>query len=152
HCVTENPTGNGLGPGYSGRSQSEADSDWIKESIDLTPYAGQEVLIRWEQITDDGYNAPGLAIDDVAVPEIGYFEDFETGDGGWDTSGFVRIDNVLPQNWALQLIELSDTPRVRQIPVYDGRATFKVDQRAVLAVSAMTPFTTEPASYTISTD
>ena len=152
HSVTENPTGNGLGPGYSGRSQSAADSDWIKESIDLTPYAGQEILVRWEQITDDGYNAPGLAIDDVAIPEIGYFEDFETGDGGWDTSGFVRIDNVLPQHWALQLIELGDTPQVRQVPVHDGRATFKVDQRAVLAVSAMTPFTTEPASYTISTD
>ncbi|MFQ5341518.1 MAG: hypothetical protein ACE5F6_08215, partial [Anaerolineae bacterium] len=62
HCVTENPTGNGLGPGYSGRSQSKSDSDWIKESIDLTPFAGQEILVRWEQITDDGYNAPGLAI------------------------------------------------------------------------------------------
>ncbi|MFQ5594235.1 MAG: hypothetical protein ACE5HA_08805, partial [Anaerolineae bacterium] len=150
HSITENPTGNGLGPGYSGRSQSEENPGWVKETIDLTPYAGQDILIRWEQITDDGYNAAGLAIDDIAIPEIGYFEDFENGDGGWQTSGFVRIDNVLPQHWALQLIELGDTPHVRQIPVYDGRATFRLDQPAVLAVSAMTPFTTEPASYTIS--
>jgi hypothetical protein len=152
HSVTENPTGNGLGPGYSGQSQSEGKHDWVKESIDLSPYAGQKILIRWEQITDDGYNAPGFAIDDIAIPEIGYFEDFENGDGGWKTSGFVRIDNILPQHWSLQLIEPGDTPRVQQIPVYDGRATFKVDQPAVLAISAMTPFTTEPASYTVSVD
>jgi len=31
------------------------------------------------------------------------------------------------------------TPQVRQVPVHDGRATFKVDQRAVLAVSATDP-------------
>lgn len=152
HSVTENPTGNGLGPGYSGRSQSESKPDWVKESVDLTLYAGQEILLRWEQITDDGYNAPGLAIDDIAIPEIGYFEDFENGDGGWQTSGFVRIDNVLPQHWALQLIQGGEVPDIRQIPVYDGRATFRLDRPAALAVSAMTPFTTEPASYTISTD
>lgn len=152
HSTTENPTGNGLGPGYSGRSQSEGKPGWIKEFVDLTPYAGQTILIRWEQITDDSYNAPGLAIDDIAIPEIGYFEDFENGDGGWEASGFVRIDNVLPQGWALQLIELGDTPRVREIPVYNGRATFKVEKPAVLAVSAMTPFTTEPANYTITVD
>ncbi|RME48389.1 MAG: hypothetical protein D6791_03435 [Chloroflexi bacterium] len=152
HSITENPTGNGLGPGYSGRSRVDGKPDWVKESIDLTPFAGQKILLRWEQITDDGYNAPGLAIDDIAIPEVGYFEDFESGDGGWKADGFVRIDNVLPQRWALQLIELGDTPHVRQIPVYDGRATLKVDKRAVLAISAMTPFTTEAASYTIAVD
>lgn len=152
HSVTDNPTGNGLGPGYSGRSQSETKPEWVKESIDLTPYAGQKILIRWEQITDDGYNAPGLAIDDIAIPEIGYSEDFENGDGGWQASGFVRIDNVLPQHWALQLIELGDTPHVRQIPVYDGRATFRIEKPSVLVISAMTPFTTEPANYSITVD
>lgn len=152
HSITENPTGNGLGPGYSGRSKAEGEPGWVKETIDLIPYAGQRILIRWEQITDDGYNAPGLAIDDIAIPEINYFEDFEAGNGGWEATGFVRIDNVLPQRWALQLIELSDAPRVRQIPVRDGRATFEVDKPAVLTVSAMTPFTTEPANYSITVD
>jgi hypothetical protein len=152
HSTTENPTGNGLGPGYSGRSHSEASPEWVKESIDLTPYAGQKILARWEQITDDSYNAPGLALDDIAIPEINYFEDFERGDGGWEASGFVRIDNVLPQHWALQLIPLSDTPRVERIPEEDGYATFELDHPVVLAISAVTPFTTEPANYTLSVD
>lgn len=152
HTVTENPTGNGLGPGYSGRSQSGEEHSWVRESIDLTPYAGQEILIRWEHITDDGFNAPGLAIDDVAIPEIDYFEDFEGGLGGWEASGFVRIDNVLPQRWALQLIELGEEPTVRQVLAHDARAAFQVDKPAVLTISAMTPFTTELANYSVALD
>lgn len=150
HTTTENPTGNALGPGYTGHSGGGQTPGWIEESIDLTPFAGRRVLVRWEMVTDDGYNAPGLAIDDVALPQIGYFEDFEKGNGGWLAEGFVRIDNVLPQRWALQLLRPGRAPAVTRIPVREGRATFRVDGDAVLAVSAMTPFTTETAEYTIS--
>lgn len=147
--TTRNPTGNGLGPGYSGRSGTPRNFGWVKESIDLTAYADQEIVLRWEHITDDAYNAPGLALDDIGIPEIGYLEDFEAGDGGWEADGFVRIDNELPQEWALQLIQISADPPVQQIPLRNGRATFKVGAPATLAVSAMTPFTTEPANYTV---
>jgi len=150
HTTTENPTGNALGPGYTGHSGGGEIPQWVHETIDLSPFAGRRIQIRWSFITDDGYNAPGLAIDDIAIPEIGYFEDFETGDGGWQADGFVRIDNVLPQRWALQLLRPGRTPVITRIPVKDGHAAFPVDGEAILAVSAMTPFTTEKASYTVS--
>jgi immune inhibitor A len=147
--TTHNPTGNALGPGYSGHSGTDGNFGWVKESIDLTPYADQAIVLRWEHITDDAYNAPGLALDDIGIPEIGYLEDFEAGDGGWEAEGFVRIDNRLPQEWALQLMQSGSEPAVQPIALRNGRATFKVDAPAALAVSAMTPFTTEFANYTI---
>jgi hypothetical protein len=149
HTTTENPTGNALGPGYTGHSGGGEKPRWVKETVDLTPFAGRRIQVRWEMITDDGYNAPGLAIDDIAVPEIGYFEDFERDNGGWQARGFVRIDNVLPQRWSLQLLQPGRTPVVTRIPVEDGRATFRVTGDAILAVSAMTPFTTEVAEYVV---
>ncbi|HIM79001.1 MAG TPA: hypothetical protein EYM54_02750, partial [Dehalococcoidia bacterium] len=41
HTSAENPVGNSFGPGYTGES-----GGWIEESMDLTSYAGQEILLR----------------------------------------------------------------------------------------------------------
>ena len=45
--------------------------------MDLTPYAGKEILVRFEMITDDAVNMPGLLIDKIAIPEIGYTDNVE---------------------------------------------------------------------------
>ena len=59
-----NPTGNAIGPGYSGKSGAaggqRSEPAWIPETVDLTPFAGREVLVRFEYVTDQGYNARGV--------------------------------------------------------------------------------------------
>ena len=157
--TTENPNGNSFGHAWTGRSGAatpSAPSIWVQERVDLTPYAGQKILLRFEYITDDALNGPGLTIDDIRIPELGYYDDVESGDGGWIAEGFVRTDNVLPQRWLVQVIEQGAETRVRRIPVGpDGQAEFnitgvgdRIDQ-AVIVVSAVTPKTTETASYTL---
>jgi len=100
----ENPNGNSFGWGYTGQSDGGSKAEWIQETVDLTPYAGKRVLVRFEYITDDAVNRPGFALDDVSVPEIGYFSDFEADGGGWEAAGFARHANVLPQRWLVQLV------------------------------------------------
>ncbi len=144
--VGTNPYGNNLGSGYTGQS-----AGWVPVEFDLTPYAGGEVWLRFEMVTDDAYNDPGLAVDDISIPEISYFDDSETC-GGWEAEGFVCIDNMLPQRWILQLIEVrGNEVSVRRVPVApSGQAEHLLDRdvtQAVLAVSAATPFTTEVAEY-----
>jgi hypothetical protein len=146
--TSTNPNGNSFGWGYTGSS-----GGWTQESVDLTPYAGQEILVRFEYITDDAVNRPGFALDDLAIPEIAYSSDFEADDGGWVPAGFIRHANVLPQNWLVQLVlfgpgttverlELSsDQTGTWDIPLGDGA------QRAVVAISAYAPVTTERAGY-----
>ena len=153
HTTDSNPYGNSFGHGYTGISGGEDEPDWAEEEIDLTPYVGQEVLIRFEYITDDAYNDPGLCLDDIAIPELGYYYDAETADG-WEAEGFIRSNNTLPQDWIVQVIEIGTRTTVREMELgetQEGRLVIEnfgdeVD-RAVLVVGAVAPSTTEVASY-----
>jgi hypothetical protein len=152
HSITTNPTGNAYGPGYTGLSGDGP--IWLEESLDISAYAGQEALIRFEGVTDDAVNRPGWTIDDISIPEIGFQDDVENGTAGWQAEGFVRIDNILPQRFLVQVLEIGDTVDLRQIPLDAANyGTLTVEglgttvDRAVLIISGLTPFTTEPAYY-----
>lgn len=159
-----NPTGNNLGWGYNGLSGVPAGGKgepiWVPEAVDLTPYVGGEVWVRFEVVTDDAVNHPGLLLDDIRIPELGFADDVEAGDGGWLAEGFVRVGNLVPQRWLLRaVVEGSKEVRVEEIPVSeDGRAEWVPEalppsvRRVVLVVSAMAPATTEPASYRLWVD
>jgi len=68
----------------SGREpKSDAAPQWVHEQIDLSAYAGKQIAVRFEYVTDEAYNTAGWAIDDISVPELGYSTDAETGDDGW---------------------------------------------------------------------
>lgn len=148
-----NPNNNSYGWAYTGRSGGGDPAKWIQERVDLSPYAGREVLVRFEYITDEAVNKPGFVVDDVAIPEIGYFSDFETDDGGWEAGGFVRHANVLPQEWLIQLVLFGPETTVQRLglnPDRSGRWEIPLGPqvgRAVVVVSALAPVTTEPASY-----
>jgi len=148
--TTDDPNGNNLGSGFTGRS-----GGWRWESVDLTPYAGDVVVIRFEHVTDDAYNAPGFAVDDITIPEVGYSADAEDSDGGWSGNGFVRTDGRLTEPFSLQLIRMGrDGVAVEPVPVSStGSAEIEVRNpdgrldKAVLVVSALSRYTTEPAHY-----
>jgi immune inhibitor A len=152
------PTGANLGWGYTGASGAGESSGsqnptWIQEGLDLSQYAGQQVQIRFEYITDLTVVGGGFLLDDVAIPAIGYAADFEAGDGGWAADGFARIQPVLPQRFRLALISLGRTPQVQYIPLAaDNSADIPlqfgqgVDQYE-LVVTGTTRYTRQPAAY-----
>jgi hypothetical protein len=157
----QDPQGHNYGNGITGISGApgvettgETRGQWIEEQVDLTPYAGKSVLLRFWVVNDDGVNAPGLLIDELRIPELGYADGAEQGDGGWQAEGFVRTSGELPQTWALRLIRVgSGGASVEPVPVdAQGRATVALgeDERGTLAVIGTTRFTTEPASYSYS--
>lgn len=126
---------------------------WVKEEIDLTPYVDREVLVRFEYVTDDAYNDPGFCVDDIAIPELGYSYDAET-DGGWEPDGFIRSNNILPQEWVVQVLELGARTTVVEMDLDDTQeGQFVIEgfgdhvDGAVLVISALAPSTTEIASY-----
>ena len=147
--TTTDPQGANWGNGYTGTSGGSTPS-WIDEQIDLTPYAGQEIVLRFELITDDAYNAPGLALDNIAIPEINFRDDAEA-DNGWTAQGFVRTDNQLPQQWEVRLVRIDgNTVTFEPLPLGDGNTgeyRLEAGQRGALVVSATTPHTTERAPY-----
>ncbi|HVO43382.1 MAG TPA: hypothetical protein VMT34_12195, partial [Aggregatilineales bacterium] len=91
---------NRFGPGftgYSGHGKDRNSAAWRQESIDLTPYAGKRIQIRFEYLTDDEGTDDGVLVDDISIPEIRYSTDAEGGDEGWVAEGWTRIENVMPQ-------------------------------------------------------
>ena len=137
---------------YSGRTQA-----WLDETIDLTPFAGQEILLRFEYVTDPILTYSGLALDDLAIQAVGFSDDAETLDAGWTAEGFVRATATLPQSWHLQLVTFDENeqPIVQVLPIAaDGRAQFAVDvaaggRRPLLIVAATAPDTLETATYSL---
>ncbi len=153
YTTDTNPYGTSFGPAYTGTSGGGDEPIWVKEEIDLGGYVGQDVMIRFEYITDDAYNDPGLCVDDISIPELGYSYDAETSDS-WEAQGFIRSNNILPQEWIVQVIEFGPETLVREMELGDaeeGRvaiAGFGDEvNRAVLVISALAPSTTEIASY-----
>jgi hypothetical protein len=142
--------GNGI-TGVSGGGANDARGEWVAEQFDLSAYTGRIVQIRFWMVSDAAVNMPGWLIDNLEIPEIGYRDEVEAGDGGWQARGFVRVTTRLDQEWALRLIRQSAgaTSVERLRADEDGRAIFSLaeGERGILLVSGATPFTTEPARY-----
>ncbi len=150
--TTDDPHGNAYGSGYTGES-----GGWVQEAVDLTPYAGQPIQVRFEYITDDAVTQPGLIVDDVSIPEIGYTDDFENGSGDWTSEGWLLMDNVLQQQFSVQVVQTVNRaqPVTRWIGRNDdprGEWEIMVGGEygdAVIVVSGLAPVTTEPAKYAV---
>jgi len=157
HSSDSNPNGYSYGWAYTGISGKGKTPRWLREQVDLTPYAGQHIEVRFEYVTDDAINRQGLCLDDIAIPELGYLGDAESDAGGWRAEGFVRTDNTLAQRYLVQVIEIGGDDggvEVYRAPLTEdnrGRTIIeglgsRID-RAVLAISGLTRFTTELAAY-----
>jgi hypothetical protein len=150
----EDPSGNSYGWGYNG--VSGGGPQWIQEQVDISQFAGKVVQLRFEYITDAAVNGEGFLLDDVAIPETGYFTDFERDADGWQASGFVRIQNVLPQKFALALITKGRETNVQKFEL-SGNNTLDIPlqfengvREAILVVSGSTRFTRQKAGYSYS--
>ena len=152
HTTEENPVGNSYGHAYTGASNG-----WLEERVDLSPFAGSKVLIRFEYITDDAVYDDGFVIDDIAIPELDFLDDAES-DGGWKAQGFERIDNVAPVDYVVIVMERrrDGADIVRRMEIDDGRrGTLTLGgpgdeaQGVAVVVSPLAPNTHQLSQFTL---
>jgi hypothetical protein len=93
-------------PGFTGASEG-----WQHEVFDLSAYAGQEVFISFNYMTDWGYNDPGWYIDNVSV-------DGALVSDGSSTDVFMSIDEVLDRKVEYQLSFVNEIERRRTDNLY----------------------------------
>jgi len=155
--TTTNPNGANLGNGYTGTGGG-SNPAWVQEQVDLTPYAGKKVQIRFEEVTDDAVNLQGFALDQISIPEL-HFQDSVTSDNGWVSNGFIRSNNVLPEHFTVQALVYQGTTFTLQsmnVDLASGQGTLNIPNfgrqttRVVLVVSAYAPETTLLAHYQLS--
>ena len=147
------PIGVAFGPGYTGDSKG-----WQSESVDLSMYAGQSIMVRFQYVTDDALNDMGMCL---TAPEF-VGPGLNTDGIEWQPSGFVLVDNSVPQEFAVQVIQKGRTNKVLQVPLtYSSAGTWRgelqVDpfaglERTVVAITAMAPATKIEAEYSLSVE
>lgn len=173
HTTTSDPQGANYGHGLNGASGAGgAGPRWVEEMMDLSPYAEQQIMLRFWLINDEGINEPGLLLDNIRVCQTGrpdvclFQDDMENGKNQWQAAGFVRVDSDLPQRWEVRLVRFApdgesgegdgreSSPPVsveRLVPNPDGTttATLGGGERGVLVMLPTTPHTTERGSYSL---
>lgn len=154
--VEADPTGNAFGPAYTGQSGADGAATWVHEEISLTPFAGQEVLLRFEYVTDQGTALHGWLIDDIEIPEIGLRADVEDHQTAWTSRGFIRLPAALPARLLVQVVH-GDGPDlwVERHVVTESQPlrlelTPGAPEPTVLILSGRTPHTVEPMGYSLS--
>ncbi len=147
-----NPYHNNPGWGYTGKS-----GDWIREEIDISAYAGGDVLIRFSYLTDAAITGEGLLLDDISIPEIDHEEDQQEGKAEmstWSAQGFVLTDGLVPQGYVALLVTLGEDVTVERLPLAEDQSAAWIVplssedlHEAVLILSATAPLTHQPAPY-----
>ena len=144
------------GRALTDRFYTGAGSGWRRETIDLTPFAGQVILLRFQYVTDQLVTGDGLALDNITIPEIGFYDSVEQPAGGWVAEGFLRATGYIPQTWSLQLVTFGATgPSVTALSLSVAQsASFTVDpgsgyRAPILIVAATAPQTLQPAYFTL---
>jgi hypothetical protein len=95
---------------------------WYEEQMSLAPFAGHTIELYFTYWTD-GYTLwQGWYIDDIQIPEIGFYDDIESGPNGWTanagwyiTTGVVENDfkvNVIQQ---MTIYQKWDTQTIHKI-------------------------------------
>jgi len=155
YTTTTNPNGANWGNGYTGQSGGISGPRWVQESINLTPYIGKRIQIRFEEVTDDSVNEQGFAVDQIRIPELHFHDTLDT-DNGWVSNGFIRSNNVLPEHFDVQALLYQGqqfTVNKLNIDLATAQGTLMVPDlgtrvsRVVLIVSAYAAETTLLATY-----
>jgi hypothetical protein len=134
---------------------------WQTADLDLSAYAGSNVLIRFEYVTDPAVLDPGITIDNVSLVDgstnVWPLATFESGNDGFTLGGnaaatFLRVESDLPNNLVLQLVKVGRGVGVSRFTgVQDGtrvEASGPMDAFRTYAIfSSLTPITSEPFAY-----
>jgi immune inhibitor A len=152
----DDPNGSNLGNGFTDNSGGGRTPAWIQQEVDLSPYAGKEIQLRFEYVTDGALNLHGMAIDDIAI--TGVPTDDAESDNGWKAEGFVRSTNVVAQRFAVQLLRFTaNGTSVERRSVDAGTLELDVDTSGdrrppLLAVTGFAVRTTQPVPFAVTVE
>jgi immune inhibitor A len=109
-AITTNTNANGqnLGNGITGTSSGA----WRLASFNMTPYAGQTVLVRLRYVTDAFVALKGVMADEFTLGS--YIDGAENGANGWTLNGFTATAGIEISNAAHYYIA-----EYRQYRTYD---------------------------------
>ena len=86
---------------------------WIHVSMDLTPFAGHAIDLYFTTWQDGAFTLQMMYVDEIAIPEIGFIDDVEAGEGDWTEAGWYVTDGILDNGWGVTVIDTKWVPNER---------------------------------------
>ena len=139
-----------FGPGYTGDSDG-----WQDESIALDRWSRQQILVRFQYITDAAVHDHGLCLRNIRV--AGSDADSEL-EAEWVPDGFVWTNNLARQSFMVQVVyegdAQADNRALRMELDEANKGDFILEsgpgiKRIVAVIQPMAPSTRMPSSYTL---
>jgi len=94
--------------GFTGSS-----GGWVPDSMDLTPFAGHTIDLYFTTWQDGAFTLQMMYVDDISIPEIGFSDDVEAGEGDWATTGWYVTDGILDNGFGVTTIDTKWVPTAR---------------------------------------
>ena len=147
---TADPLNVSFGPGYTGATQG-----WHRESVPLDQWSGQEIMLRFQYITDAAIHDHGLCLQDIQV--AGQEADSKL-DAEWIPNGFVWTNNLVRQSFIVQVVYEGDEGSANRILQMEldggnyGEITLESTpgiKRIVAVVQPLAPSTRMPANFSM---
>ena len=86
---------------------------WIPVTMDLTPFAGHTIDLYFTTWQDGAFTLQMMYVDDIAIPELGFFDDVEAGEDGWASAGWYVTNGILPNNYGVVTMDTKWVPTAR---------------------------------------
>jgi hypothetical protein len=115
--------------GYSG--------GWMPVSMDLTPFAGHDIDVYFTTWQDGAFTLQMMYVDDIAIPEIGFFDDIEAGEGDWTSTGWYITDGIQDNGFGVVVIDTKWVPTERY-PEPAGNNAMSLHRIKTMEVDAAT--------------
>jgi len=125
--------------GYSG--------GWVPVSMDLSPFAGHAIDLYFTTWQDGAFTLQMMYVDDIAIPEIGFFDDVEAGEDGWVSTGWYVTDGILDNGYGVVTIDTKWVP-VARYPAPAGNNAMSLHSVSTLVVDPATQSGTDLVSET----
>jgi hypothetical protein len=86
---------------------------WVPVSMDLSPFAGHVIDLYFTTWQDGAFTLQMMYVDDIAISDIGYFDDVEAGEAGWTAAGWYVTDGIQDNGFNLLTIDTKWVPTAR---------------------------------------
>ena len=88
-------------------------SGWQLVTMDLDPFAGHDIDLYFTTWQDGFTNERMMFVDDIAIGDIGFFDDVEAGQDGWTTTGWYITDGILANGLGGSTLDTKWVPTAR---------------------------------------
>jgi hypothetical protein len=121
---------------------------WMPVSMDLSPFAGHTIDLYFTTWQDGAFTLQMMYVDDIAIPEIGFLDDVEAGEGSWASTGWYVTDGIVDNSWNVVTFDTKWVPTDRYPVATNNAMTLRADTISVMDVDPITQSGTDLVNAT----